>query len=90
MDWKSSLVYNRVMLIEVNVTEAKSNLSRLLAKAMAGEDVIITRSGKPLVRLTPVEPAPKRRELGTAKGEIFISDDFDEPLPEEILAAFEK
>ena len=78
------------MSIAVNVTEAKTNLSRLLEKAMAGEEIIIMRSGRPMVRLTPVESAPLRRELGTAKGEIFISDDFNDPLPEEILAAFEK
>ena len=78
------------MSIAVNVTEAKTNLSRLLEKAMAGEEIIIMRSGRPMVRLTPDEPAPLRRELGTAKGEIFISDDFNDPLPEEILAAFEK
>ena len=71
------------------------NLSRLLEKAMAGEEIIIMRSGRPMVRLTPVESAPVmlvpfRRKLGTAKGQIFISDDFNDPLPEEILAAFEK
>ena len=83
------------MAIEVGVSEAKTNLSRLLEKAMAGEEVIIKRSGRPMVRLTPVEPvpvepAPFRRKLGTAKGQIFISDDFDDPLPDDILAAFYK
>jgi prevent-host-death family protein len=78
------------MATQVNVTEAKTNLSRLLEKAIAGEEVIIMRSGRPMVRLTPVETAPFKREFGTAKGQIFISDDFDDPLPEEILAEFEK
>ena len=83
------------MAIEVGVSEAKTNLSRLLERAMAGEKVIIKRSGKPLVRLTPVKPAPVksvpfRRKFGTAKGMIFISDDFNDPLPDDIMAAFEK
>ena len=83
------------MAIEVGVSEAKTNLSRLLVKAMAGEEVIIKRSGRPMVRLTPVKSAPVksapfRRKFGTAKGQVFISDDFDDPLPDEILAAFYK
>ena len=83
------------MAIEVGVSEAKTNLSRLLERAMAGEKVIIKRSGKPLVRLTPVKSAPVksapfRRKFGTAKGMIFISDDFNDPLPDDIMAAFEK
>ena len=83
------------MAIEVGVSEAKTNLSRLLEKAMAGEEVIIKRSGRPLVRLTPVKPAsgrsaPFRRQIGTAKGQFVVPDDFDDPLPDDILAAFEK
>ena len=78
------------MSIAVNVTEAKPNLSRLLEKAMAGEEIIIMRSGRPMVRLTPVESAPLRRELGSAKEDFVVPDAFDDPLPEEILAAFEK
>ena len=78
------------MSIAVNVTDAKTNLSRLLEKAIAGEEIIIMRSGRPMVRLTPVESAPLRRELGSAKGDFVVPDDFDDTLPEEILAAFEK
>ena len=78
------------MHIDVDVHEAETGLSRLLELALAGDEVIIMRSGVPVVRLTPVPLAARRRELGTAKGEIFISDDFDDPLPEDILAAFEK
>ena len=78
------------MSIAVNVTDAKTNLSRLLEKAIAGEEIIIMRSGRPMVRLTPVESVPLRREVGSAKGDFVVPDDFDDPLPEEILAAFEK
>ncbi len=77
-------------MTSVNVHEAKTQLSRLLDQALAGEEVIIMRSGRPLVRLTPVESAPARRRLGTAKGEFVVPDDFDEDLPEEVLGEFEK
>ena len=78
------------MSIEVNVHEAKTHLSRLLKQAMAGEDVIIMRSGRPLVRLTPLESAPYHRQLGTAEGKFVVPDDFDEPLSEEVLGEFER
>jgi prevent-host-death family protein len=78
-----------VMAVEVNVHEAKTHLSRLLERAMEGEEVIIMRAGRPLVRLTPVEKAPVQRKLGTAKGDFVVPEDFDAPLPEEILAEFE-
>jgi prevent-host-death family protein len=78
------------MAIEVNVHEAKTHLSRLLEQAMGGEEVIIMRSGRRLVRLMPLSTAPCRRELGTAKGDFVVPDNFDEPLAEEILAEFER
>jgi prevent-host-death family protein len=78
------------MSVEVNVHEAKTHLSRLLEQAMAGEEVIIMRSGRRLVRLTPVETAPVRRKLGTAKGDFVVPDDFIDPLPGEILSEFER
>ena len=78
------------MSVEVNVHEAKTHLSRLLEQAMAGEEVVIMRSGRPLVRLAPVASAPLRRKLGTAKGHFVVPRDFDAPLAEEVLAEFER
>lgn len=78
------------MAVEVNVHEAKTHLSRLLDQALDGEEVIIMRAGRHLVRLTPVETAPTRRKLGSAKGEFVVPDDFDAPLPDDILDEFEK
>lgn len=78
------------MSIEVNVHEAKTHLSRLLDQALAGEEVIIMRSGRPLVRLLPVAIALTPRVLGTAKGMVTMADDFDAPLPDDILDAFER
>jgi prevent-host-death family protein len=78
------------MSVEVNVHEAKTHLSRLLEQAMAGEGVVIMKSGRRLARLVPVESAPVRRQLGTAKGDFVVPEDFDAPLPEGVLREFEK
>lgn len=78
------------MSVEVSVHEAKTHLSRLLERVLAGEEVVITRSGRRVARLAPVEPAPFQRRLGTAKGDFVVPDDFDAPLPDDILDAFEK
>ncbi|HEV3305259.1 MAG TPA: type II toxin-antitoxin system Phd/YefM family antitoxin [Candidatus Sulfotelmatobacter sp.] len=73
--------------MEVNIHEAKTHLSRLLQRVAAGEEVTIARSGVPVARLVAVEPMAKR-PLGFARGEIWIADDFDAPLPDDLLAAF--
>lgn len=65
-----------------NVHAAKTQLSKLLQKALDGEEVVIARAGKPLVRLVPVESAPKRRVPGLWKGQFELPDDFNDPLPE--------
>ena len=79
-----------VMPVEVNIHEAKTQLSRLLDQALAGEEVIIMRSGRPLARLTPLKPAKLVRTFGSARGDFVVPDDFDAPLPDKILAAFER
>lgn len=67
----------------VNVHEAKTHFSALLAKVEAGEEIVIAKAGRPIARLMPVEK-PKERELGWDRGAHFwIADDFDEYLPEE-------
>ena len=71
-----------------NVHAAKSHLSRLIEEAAAGEEVVIARAGKPVARLLPFEPRIEPRRPGLMKGKIWIADDFDDPLPEEIMAAF--
>ncbi len=73
----------------VNVHAAKSQLSRLLDAAAAGEEVIIARAGKPIARLVPVEQKKEPRKLGTLAGKLHVPDDFDDPLPDEIIADFE-
>ena len=73
----------------VNIFEAKTQLSKLIQMAENGEDVVIARAGKPVVRLTRLEPVKKPIVFGLMKGEIHVSDDFDDPLPPEVLAEFE-
>jgi len=75
--------------MEVNIHQAKTHFSRLLQKVAAGEEVIIARAGVPVARLVAVEPEkPKVRPLGFARGEVWVADDFDAPLPDELLAEF--
>jgi prevent-host-death family protein len=75
-------------MIEMNVHEAKSQLSRLLDAAQSGEEVIIARAGKPVARLVPIE-TPKRVP-GIAKGIWKVDDSFFDPLSEEELALWEE
>lgn len=64
----------------VNLYEAKTHLSRLAEEALHGEDIVIAKNGKPLVRLVPVN-APKPSDFfGMDRGKVWIADDFDEPL----------
>jgi prevent-host-death family protein len=74
----------------VNIHEAKTHFSRLIERAARGEEIIVAKSGKPLVRIVPLEGRPQEHRPGLSRGLGEISDDFDEPLPEEILAEFEK
>jgi prevent-host-death family protein len=75
-------------MAEVNVHEAKTHLSRLLLRVAGGEEIVIARAGKPVARLVPIEPKP-RRVIGQDDGLFEIPDDFDAPLPDEVLALFE-
>ena len=73
----------------VNVHEAKTQLSRLIQAAEAGEEVVIARAGRPVVRLVAVAQQGQPRKLGMLAGKISIPDDFDDPMPDEWLALFE-
>jgi prevent-host-death family protein len=66
----------------VNMHEAKSTLSRLVEQVEHGEDVVIARAGRPVARLVPYVEEPKPRVPGRWKGQVWISPDFDDPLPE--------
>jgi prevent-host-death family protein len=72
-----------------NVHEAKTHLSRLLGFVAAGEEVLIAKAGVPVARLVPVVLPVEQRPLGTEQGRVFIADDFDAPLTEDVLDSFE-
>jgi prevent-host-death family protein len=65
----------------VNVHDAKTQLSRLLERAHAGEEIIIAKNGEPYARLVPLDIRAPKRQAGTLKEFVEISDDFFEPLP---------
>jgi prevent-host-death family protein len=73
----------------VNVYEAKTQLSRMIDRAAAGDDIVISRNGKPVARLCRLAQQPRAIEFGLLRGRIEIVDDFDAPLPGEVVAAFE-
>ena len=75
-------------MVQVDIHEAKTHFSRLVDRAAAGEEIIIAKDGKPLVQLTPVKRERQLRSLGSMRGKIWISDDFDAEDPE-IIALFE-
>jgi len=72
-----------------NVHEAKTHLSRLLEQVAAGDEVIIAKAGVPVARLVAVVLPVDQRPLGTEQGRVFIADDFDAPLPADVLDRFE-
>lgn len=74
---------------QIDVNEAAIHLSQLVDEAAGGEEIVITRAGKPVARLVALEPSQQPRRPGLLKDEIWIADDFDAPLPEDILALFE-
>ena len=69
-------------MIQVNIHEAKTHLSKLIAKVMTGEEIIIAKGNTPVVKLVQFTTAKQKRKLGSAKGKIRISANFDEPLDE--------
>jgi prevent-host-death family protein len=75
-------------MTQFTVHEAKTNLSRLIAEALAGGDVVIARGRVPVVRLVPVESVG-RRHFGALKGRITIDERFDEPLPDDELGKWD-
>lgn len=77
------------MKTPINIYDAKTQLSRLVDQAERGEDVVIARAGKPVARLTRIAPQPKKRRLGILDGQFKVPDDFNAPLPAEVLSAFE-
>ena len=79
-------------MTSVSVYDARAGLSRLTDQALAGEEIVITRKGKPVVRLVPVKAGagdePRKRRLGVLRGYMIVPDSFLDPLPDEVLNEF--
>ena len=73
----------------VNVHAAKTHLSRLVEEAGAGEEIIIAKAGKPAARLGPLIVPGGKRRLGILAGRLRVPEDFDAPLPDEVIQAFQ-
>lgn len=73
----------------VNIYEAKTQLSRLVDQAAAGNEVVIARGGKPVARLARLTEPNASIRFGVLKGRVKVAADFDAPLPDEVIAAFE-
>jgi prevent-host-death family protein len=75
-------------MTKVNIHQAKTQFSRLIEVAAAGEEVIVAKSGKPVARFVSYAPKGTMRRPGSMRGKIRIKKNFDEPLPKELLASF--
>jgi prevent-host-death family protein len=73
----------------INIHEAKTHLSRIVEEVAAGAEVIIAKAGRPMAKLVPLQSKATAKKLGLLKGKIRVSDDFNAPLPEGVLADFE-
>jgi len=73
----------------INIYDAKTHLSKLVDQAASGQDVILARNGKPAVRITTLDLPKPKIKFGLLKGKIVVPENFDEPLPDDVLASFE-
>jgi len=73
----------------LNLSEATTSLSELVDRAAAGEEIVIAKAGQPLARLVPFRSPSPRRSPGGWQGKVRVSEDFDAPLPQDLLDAFE-
>ena len=92
-DWQSqprgSWVGRDDQVFLVSLHDARAQLHRLVERAVAGEEIIITRNGRPAARLVSYAPLQQRRVFGRMRGRIRVAEDFDAPLPPDVLATFD-
>jgi len=72
----------------LNIHEVKTQLSQLLEEVATGTEVIIAKAGKPMARLSPIESSKPQIRFGVLKGKVKVADDFDAPLPDDLLSEF--
>ena len=76
------------MPLTINIYDAKSSLSQLVERAAAGEEIIIAKAGRPMARLAPLRSSRTPNLIGALAGQVDIGPAFDDPLPDDIAAAF--
>jgi prevent-host-death family protein len=72
----------------INLYEAKTQLSKLVERAAAGEEIVIAKAGRPRARLVPLANPAEPRRPGGWEGKVWVAEDFDDPLPPDVLAGF--
>ena len=77
------------IMTTLNIHAAKTHFSRLLEEVAGGEEIVIAKAGRPVARLVPIEAPTSQRKLGILKDKLLVPDDFDAPLPDDLIAAFE-
>ena len=77
-------------MMQLNIHEAKAQLSKLIAAVEQGEDVVIARYGKPVAKLVSIQQSAKPRSPGSAKGKFAVPESFFEPLPKKVIDSFYK
>jgi len=77
-------------MTSLNISEIKRQLPDFLSRVESGEEIILEKSGKAIARIVPIKAKKKRRKLGQEKGKIWMSEDFNDPLPRDILNEFYK
>jgi prevent-host-death family protein len=87
LDEIAHVLHAQDMIRRVGLEDAKSNLSRLVDRAAAGDEIVIVKNGKPCARLISL-PRKTRRNPGVWRGKVWIAPDFDAPLPRDLLKAF--
>jgi prevent-host-death family protein len=82
-------IHAEAAVTQINVHEAKTHFAKLLQRVALGEEVVITRAGRPIAKLVQIQPDVLERAPGSARGEVRVGEDFDAPLPEDGQASFE-
>ena len=67
-------------MTQLDITQAKADISEILDLAIKGEEIVITQDNKPVAKISPIAPVLRPLKRGSAKGKVWMSDDFDEPL----------
>ena len=89
VETRLSQPFTETAMESVNIYDAKTRLSQLVDRAASGEDVVVSRNGKPLVRITRLDNPKQKITFGVLKGKVTIAADFDAPLPADVVAGFE-